>query len=130
MHAHYDGKADPVEAPATVQRAKNLIEEFFGLTVGDGLYMSGVQLALHSGHDRDIDVYECHLLSPTGRALCDFQLEHRRSREWVKISCRKGIGKWEQPLQVALDNFVNDPKGSAGALGEWKPDPGKLLSGR
>jgi hypothetical protein len=33
---------------------------------------------------------------------------------------------WVEALQVAIDNFINNPKGGSGVLGDWKPTPHRL----
>src|SRR5262245_53340093 len=131
MHTTFNDKgepAGPVEAPAAAQRAKNLIEEFFGLTVTDGTFMAAHPT--RGGIYGNYDYYTCFLVSPTGKKVGSFALLSQPADGWVTFKCHDGLGEWEQAIQMAIDNFVNSPEGGPRALGEWKPDPAKLLAGR
>jgi hypothetical protein len=128
MHPALDKNGQPigpVEAPVPIQQAKNLVEEFFGLAVTDGHYMpAGMVNGGSYGH---LHRYECALVSPTGRAVGGFELRID-TLEGRVIYASRNLG-WEQALQMAIDDFVNNPTSPTGLAG-WKPDPAKLLSGR
>jgi hypothetical protein len=121
MHKNYQ-TGEPVEAPPSVQKAKNLIEEFFGLKLIDSSFcpLDGL------GTLRDgLVTYVCQLVSPTGKVLHEIELRKRPEQDWVTISGRDKF-TWTKILQTAIDNFVNDPQGKHGSLGEWKPSAEKL----
>ncbi len=82
-----------------------------------------------SGVTANHDVYYCQLLSPTGRAISEIHFLVRPADGWVMIQGDKGF-RWVQALQVAIDNFINNPKGGGVVLGEWKPTSTKLAAER
>ena len=128
MHKHYQS-GEGVNAPEPVQRAKNLVEEFFGLTLADAeFYPSEFYETLTRGPDPS-DYYHTVLISPTGRELLRCSFTHRREGGWVTVRV-DGNRYWEKALQVAIDNFVNNPKGGAGVLGDFRPTAEKLNAAR
>ena len=132
MHPH-DKIAEAVSAPAEIQRVKNLIEDFFGLTVADGPFYPHSEEDLRRAPGQPaVNTFTCSLRSPTGRALDEFDLSQQLSDSWVRIQCRKGflLNNWQKVLQTAIDNFVNAPKGVTGVLGDWMPDPARLQATR
>jgi hypothetical protein len=120
MHKHHM-TGEPAQAPTAVQKAKNLIEDFFGLTVVDAWYVPAGDYKNVRGGDKVY--YTCDLLSPTGKQLFAFNLTVRPADGWVSLD---GKFVWAEALQVAIDNFINNPNGGGLVLGDWKPDPAKL----
>lgn len=127
MHKHYETGAD-VSAPEPVARAKNLVEEFFGLPLSDGPFYPH-EFDRSARHGDPIDQYQAHLTSPTGRALERYTFAHRREDGWVTVK-GEGDNAWVPALQIAINNFVNRPQGAHGVLGEWRPTAEKLKSPR
>ncbi len=110
MHKNEETGAD-VHAPESVQCAKNLVEEFFGLTLSDAEFTPNQRanrFDMATG-----DLFTCYLMSPTGRELGRYSFQFRPEDSWVTLRCHKG-NEWEVPLQTAIDNFVNKPKGGRG----------------
>jgi hypothetical protein len=133
MHKyHQSGEAVPTPEP--VQRAKNLVEEFFGLSLADGEFYTGEFFAsISSGGvllpDQAADYYYACLVSPTGRELERYSFVHKRKDGWATVKGEKG-NQWEKSLQIAIDNFINQPKGGFGVLGDFRPTPEKLNAAR
>lgn len=124
MHKHHES-GEAVSAPEPVRKAINLVEEFFGLTLADGAYYPFRDDRRHD----DGDHFLGYLMSPTGRALDGYTFIHRRRDGWVLVKGDKG-NPWEDALQIAVDNFVNNPKGGYGVLGDWRPTADKLNADR
>jgi hypothetical protein len=122
MHKHYL-TGDRVQAPSAVVRAMNLIEDFIGLRLTDGKAVPASDMT--AGVGAGADLFECQLLSPTGRALNELYLHVRPSDGWVTVRGDQGF-RWADALQVAIDNFINRPSGDGRVLGDWKPSPEKL----
>lgn len=125
---HKNNKNEDVAAPEAIQRAKNLVEEFFGLKLEDKAFCSHETIYGEApGFARpDVsDYYYCELMSPTGRTVGSIHFTLRRDNGWVSIGCDKS-SQWEEALQIAIDNFVNNPRGGNGVLGDWRPTAEKL----
>lgn len=111
--------------PPGVDKAKNLIEEFFGLAVLDGKTYPA--MGLHAGGRPVVGSVQCFLASPTGKRIGEFCL-HWDEEGQVSIQWASEQRWWEQPMQSAIGKYVNNQ--DVDGLGDFKPTAGKLEAAR